>query len=340
MSTVECLFLSRRDVESLELGVPEVVQAVEQSLLEHAAGTYEMEPKIGVHPRGTHPANFIHAMPAYLRGMQACGMKWVSGFAQNHLRGLPNVMGVQIYNDVDTGAPLAIVDCSFLTGLRTAAVSAIAARVLARPAARALAIAGCGFQGRMHLRFLTELLPAVDEVRLLDVRADAAQALADHASSFFGGRIRVAASNEECVDGADVIVTCTHGDHRIIERKEWMHEGSIGVGIEGGCAYSAEALHAADKLVVDDVALCEYFERIGRDRLTADGRPDPEFPGGLPTIHATLGEILAGTRPGRSTPRERIVAIPIGMALCDIGVTKLVYERALARSVGRRLELA
>lgn len=339
MASIECLFLSRRDVESLQLGVREVVEAVERSLLEHAAGSYEMAPKIGVHPKGTHPANFIHAMPAYLEGMQACGMKWVSGFANNHLRGLPNVMGIQILNDVETGAPHALLDCSHLTGLRTAAVSAIAAKTLAHAGAKVLGLVGCGFQGHMHLAYLAELLASLQEVRLLDVRADAAHALADHARAFFGGRVRVCSSNQECVDGADVIVTCTNGDGRIIEKKEWMAEGAVGIGIEGGCAYSAESLHAADKLVVDDVALAEYFDRIGQDRVTQDGRPDPEFPGGLPPIHATLGEVLSGKRPGRENARERIVAIPIGMALGDVALAKLVYERALERGVGQRLEL-
>src|SRR5205085_909392 len=118
-----------------------------------SAGTYEMHPKIGVHPTTTHPANFIHAMPAYLKTAGACGLKWVGGFAANPSRGLPNVTGVQVANDPDTGIPLAVMDCSHLTGLRTAAVSAVAARLCARPGAATLALAGCGFQGRMHLKF-------------------------------------------------------------------------------------------------------------------------------------------------------------------------------------------
>ena len=128
--------------------------------------------------------------------------------------------------------------------------------------------------------------------------------------------------NESCVNGADVISTCTNGDEHII-RPEWFKPGAFGVGIEGGCAYTAEALHQADKFIVDDIALAEYFDQIGRDRKTEDGQPDPEFPGGMPTIYATIGEIVAGKKRGRDSDDERIVAIPIGMAICDVAVAHL-----------------
>lgn len=336
---IEILFLSRDDVVSLNLGPSDVVGAVENALVEHSNGTYEMHPKIGVHPTHTDPGNFIHAMPAYLKGMKACGLKWVGGFSNNYQRDLPSVTGIMVYNDVDTGIPLAVMDCSYLTGLRTAAVSAIVARCCARPGSRVLALAGCGFQGRMHLRFITALLPSIVSVRLRDVRLESAQALADEAHSFFGGQITLCRSNQECLQDADIIATCTDGGSPIVEEKEWFKEGAFGVGIEGGCAYAAEALHQADKFIVDDIPLAEYFEKIGRDRLTADGQPDPEFPGGLPPIYSTIGDIVAGKKPGRESDRERIIATPIGMGVCDIALTAVIYERARRANIGRSLRL-
>jgi ornithine cyclodeaminase/alanine dehydrogenase-like protein (mu-crystallin family) len=312
---------------------------VEKSLQEHAAGTYEMHPKIGVHPTGTDPANFIHAMPAYLHQLGACGLKWVGGFAQNYRRDLPNVTGLQVYNDTETGIPLAIMDCSYLTGLRTAAVSAIAARTCAASQASTLALVGCGFEGTMHLRFLLNELPALRQVRLRDIREEAMQALKERASAYFDGEIILCSDNAACVQGADVIATCTNGDAQIIE-SEWFHPGAFAVGIEGGCAFTAEALHAADKFIVDDIALAEYFDRIGRDRKTPDGRPDPEFPGGMPSIYATIAEVVCGRKPGRDSDGERIVAIPIGMAICDIAVAHLAYQSALKRRLGERFHLA
>jgi len=339
MNPIDVLLLSRDDVISLSLEPREVVRVVEQALLEHAAGTYEMHPKIGVHPTSTDPANFLHAMPAYLHRLQACGLKWVGGFPQNFRRDLPNVTGLQVYNDTETGIPLAIMDCSYLTGLRTAAVSSIVAQRCAVEGAATLAIVGCGFEGTMHLRFCTAQLPAVRQVRLRDVRETAMAGLKDRAAAYTPIEIQLCADNQSCIEGADVIVTCTNGDEHIVH-PEWLKPGAFAVGIEGGCAYTAEALHLADKFVVDDVALAEYFDRIGRDRTTADGRPDPEFPGGMPAVYATIGEIVAQKKRARDNHTERIIAIPIGMAICDVAVAHLAYHTALQRGVGTPFRLA
>ncbi|MBI1954818.1 MAG: hypothetical protein HYS38_00320 [Acidobacteria bacterium] len=189
------------------------------------------------------------------------------------------------------------------------AVSTIAARLCARSGSAVLALAGCGFEGSMHLRFLTAMLPSLVSARLLDVRMTAAETLAQNARRYFAGEVTVCRTREECIRDADVISTYTNGDDQIIE-KDWFQEGAFGVGIEGGCAYTADALQQADKFVVDDIPLAEYFDRIGRDRVTADGTPDPEFPGGMPKVYATIGDIAAGKKPSRESDRERIIAIP------------------------------
>lgn len=191
----------------------------------------------------------------------------------------------------------------------------------------------------MHLRFLTTGIPTLRQVRLRDVRDQAMAVLRERAAAYFDGDIVLCPDNETCIDGADVISTCTNGDEHII-RPEWFKPGAFGVGIEGGCAYTSEALHQADKFVVDDIALAEYFDRIGRDRKTEDGQPDPEFPGGMPAIYATIGEIVVGKKRGRDSDDERIIAIPIGMAICDIAVAHLVYHAALERGSGQRFRLS
>lgn len=338
MKSIEVLLLSRSDVVSLGLTPADVVTVVTRALREHAAGTYEMHPKIGVHPTGTDPANFIHAMPAYLRQLDACGLKWVGGFARNFERDLPNVTGIQVCNDPETGVPLAIMECGYMTGLRTAAVSAIAASRCAVEGAETLALAGCGFEGTMHLWFLTHLLPSLRRVRLRDIRPDAMTRLKEQAAVYFPGEIVTCGDDESCLKDADVIATCTNGDAQLV-RAEWFKPGAFAVGIEGGCAFTAESLHSADKFIVDDVALAKYFDDIGRDRTTADGRPDPEFPGGMPSIYATIGELVAGKKPGRQSRNERIIAVPIGMAICDVALAHLVYTTAVERGVGRRFGL-
>jgi N-[(2S)-2-amino-2-carboxyethyl]-L-glutamate dehydrogenase len=336
---IEVLLLSRDEIMAMSLGPTEVVAIVEQALREHAEGTYEMDPKIGVHPTGTDPANFLHAMPAYLHQLGACGLKWVGGFARNYERDLPNVTGLQVYNDTATGVPLAIMDCSYLTGLRTAAVSSIVAQRCAVVGAQKLALVGCGFEGSMHLRFLAAQIPSLRQVRLRDIRDSAMTGLKDQAAAYFPGEIVLCSDNGTCINGADMIVTCTNGDDQLI-RPEWFKPGAFAVGIEGGCAYTAEALHLADKFIVDDVTLAKYFDEIGRDRKTADGRPDPEFPGGMPNIYATIGEIVTGKKKARDSDQERIIATPIGMAICDVALAHLIYNTAVERHVGHKYTLA
>lgn len=341
MKSLEILLLSQKDIMSLKLDPQTVIGAVEQAMLEHSHGTYEMHPKIGVHPTGTDPDNFIHAMPAYLKQLGACGLKWVGGFARNPQHNIPNITGIQVCNDVDTGVPLAVMDCAYLTGLRTAAVSAIIARSCALPDSSVLALCGCGFQGGMHLKYLLHVLPGIRCVRLYDVQPQAATALAERAKAdgIFSGEWIVCTNAEDCIRGADVISTCTSGDEQII-RKEWFKPGAFGVGIEGGCAYTAGALHQADKFIVDDVPLAEYFQKISIGRKNDRGEENEEFPGGIPVVYSTIGDIVAGKKAPRESNEERIIAIPIGMAICDISLGHAAYQLAKQRGAGLRFALS
>lgn len=123
-------------------------------------------------------------------------------------------------------------------------------------------------------------------------------------------------------------------------KAEWFKPGAFAVGIEGGCAYTAEALHSAAKFIVDDIPLAQYFDKISKDRLTEDGQPDPEFPGGLPEIYSTIGEIVSKRKPARTSPVERIVAIPIGMAICDVALGHLTFSKAVEKGAGQKFRLA
>lgn len=280
-------------------------------------------------------------MPAYLKELGACGLKWVGGFAKNPPHGLPNVTGIQVCNDVDTGIPLAVMDCAYLTGLRTAAVSTVIARRCARADATELALLGCGFQGGMHLRFLLHALPGIQRVRLYDVRPGAAADLATRRceSTGFTGELLPCDTAQAALEGAHVISTSTNGDEQII-RHEWFQAGTFGVGIEGDCAYTAETLHQADKFIVDDIPLVEYFQKISILRKNDRGEDNPEFAGGIPPVHSTIGDIVAGKKTARDSDADRIIAIPIGMAICDIALGHLTYTRALEKGVGQRFALS
>jgi ornithine cyclodeaminase/alanine dehydrogenase-like protein (mu-crystallin family) len=173
------------------------------------------------------------------------------------------------------------------------------------------------------------------------VRPGAAADLASRCreSTGFTGELLPCATAQAALEGAHVISTCTNGDEQII-RPEWFQAGTFGVGIEGGCAYTAEALHQADKFIVDDIPLVEYFQKISIGRKNDRGEDNPEFAGGIPPVHSTIGDIVAGKKTARDSDTERIIAIPIGMAICDIALGQLTYNRALEKGVGQRFALS
>ena len=154
MSDQKILYLSQSDVASLGVTMKEIIDALEIAFREHGNGKVEMPPKPGVH---TQPDAFIHAMPAWIPALHSVGVKWVSGYPDNFKRGLPYIAGLLILNDEVTGIPLAVMDCSWITAMRTGAATAVAAKYLARPESESVGILGCGVQGRSNLDALNVL---------------------------------------------------------------------------------------------------------------------------------------------------------------------------------------
>ncbi len=136
----QILYLSQTDVAAVGLTMAEIIDALEAAFREKGEGRVEMPPKPGIHPG--EGDNFIHAMPAYIPAMKSAGVKWVSGFPENASRGLPYITGLLILNDVETGLPLAVMDCVWITAMRTGAATAVAARYLARPESSVVGILG------------------------------------------------------------------------------------------------------------------------------------------------------------------------------------------------------
>jgi ornithine cyclodeaminase/alanine dehydrogenase len=138
------LYLSRAEVEAAGVTMPEIIQALETAFREHGEGKTEMPPKPGIH---TRPDAFIHAMPAYIPALHAAGVKWVSGYPDNYRHNLPYISGLLIINDDETGMPVAVMDCTWITGVRTGAATALSARYLARPDSRRWASSAAACRG-------------------------------------------------------------------------------------------------------------------------------------------------------------------------------------------------
>jgi ornithine cyclodeaminase/alanine dehydrogenase-like protein (mu-crystallin family) len=318
------LYLSRADVERVAPDMATVVALVEDALREKAAGRAEMPPKPGIHPR---PDAFIHAMPAYLPARQAAGLKWVSGYPTNAARGLPYITGLMVLNDVETGVPVAVMDATWVTGVRTGAATAVAARCLARPDSETVAILGCGVQGRTNLAALASIF-RVTRVYAYDVSDAAARRFAGEMAERLGLDIVPVTAPRDAVVAADLVVTAgpiLETPHATI-RAGWLQPGAFASAVDFDSYWAPDALAEIDKIATDDHAQFAYYRELGYFRRT-------------PTPYASLDELVTGAKPGRASDAERTLAINLGLAIEDLILARHLYERALASGVGTWLPL-
>ena len=312
MNSVDFLYLSQEDILALEIPMKKVIELVEKGLYEQGHGRIENPPKPGIHSKSD---SFIHAMPAYYEKLDIGGLKWVSGYPSNRSIGLPQIAGLMIVNDMDTGMPLAVMDCRWITAVRTAAVSAITAKYCALPGTTSLGIVGCGVQGSMNLVAFKEILSGLTRVRVFDINMDAMKRYKSKYEEALGVDITICDSVESAVDGMDMILTATQRLEDPIVKNRWFKRGCLGFGLEASRAWCGDAILGADKFITDSWGQTVHFHEQGA------------FPDGLPKLYAELGEIVAKKKPGRENSEERILAINIGLALEDVIVANHIYEK-------------
>lgn len=317
-------YLSRADVEKTGLSMPEVIAAVEKAFAEKGKGKVEMPPKPGIHPRADA---FIHAMPAYIPALEAAGVKWVAGYPQNQLKGLPYISGLLILNDPQTGFPTAVMDCTWITAKRTGAATAVAAKYLARRECSSVGIVACGVQGRSNLEALACLFP-LQRVKAFDLRPEISRRFAREMGTQLQIEIEPVSAVAQAVQGMDIVVTSGPilKDPQPVIEPHWLSEGAFASLVDFDSYWQGPALRQADKLATDDLAQMAYYRREGYFRDT----PEP---------YADLGEIVTGKKPGRQSPRERTIAINLGLALGDMATAVLIYRKALAQGIGADLPL-
>lgn len=321
----EVIYLSRADVESLDIPMTEVITAVEEAFLQKACGKVEMPPKPGIHPGKDA---FIHAMPAYLKDIRAAGVKWVSGFPENPQKGLPYISGLLILNDVDTGFPMGVMDCTWITAMRTGAATAVAAKFLACEDSQTAGILGCGVQGRSNLEALASVCPGLSEVRAYDVSESNLMRYVDEMTAKTGLRVEAVESPRKAVEDSDIVVTSgpiLKHPKPVIEAG-WFEDGAFACPLDFDSYWKSEAMHSMNKFCTDDKDQLAYYRSQG-------------YFAEIPKIHAELSEIIAGRKPGRESVSERIMSMHLGSALADIASAKMVYDRAIASGAGRVLPL-
>jgi alanine dehydrogenase len=314
----ELLYLCREDVERL-LDIDAMLEALAEALVIFSSGVTSVPPRTAAR---VPDAGLMGVMAGYVPGV-ALEVKLVSVFPGNHARGLPSHQALIALFDERDGAPLALMDGTYITAIRTGGAAAVATRALARKDARVLAILGAGVQGRAHLETFTRVRD-FSEIRVASRDQAKATALAA-----LHPRGRVAKSFEEAVRGADVVACCTDAREPVI-RREWLAAGAhvSSVGGTFGPEIDAETM-AGGKVFVEWRGAALNAPPAGAHELQ-----------GMDAEKITeVGEVLAGTKPGRTSEHDITIYKSTGHAVEDAATARLVYDRARAGGAGVRLPL-
>jgi ornithine cyclodeaminase/alanine dehydrogenase-like protein (mu-crystallin family) len=314
----ELLYLCREDVERL-LDIDAMLEALGEALVIFSSGVTSVPPRTAAR---VPDAGLMGVMAGYVPGV-ALEVKLVSVFPGNHARGLPSHQALIALFDERDGAPLALMDGTYITAIRTGGAAAVATRALARKDARVLAILGAGVQGRAHLETFTRVQD-FSEIRVASRDQAKATALAA-----LHPRGRVAKSFEEAVRGADVVACCTDAREPVI-RREWLAAGAhvSSVGGTFGPEIDAETM-AGGKVFVEWRGAALNAPPAGAHELQ-----------GMDAEKITeVGEVLAGTKPGRTSEQDITIYKSTGHAVEDAATARLVYDRARANGAGVRLPL-
>jgi ornithine cyclodeaminase len=327
------LFLSRNEVESL-LDPDALRRAVAQAMVEVSDGRASMPPRIvaAVPDRGA----VLAAMPAHLPGLGALTTKLLTVFPGNAGGALPTHQALIAVFATDTGEPLAVMDGAVITAARTAAGSALATELLARDDSRVLAIVGTGVQARAHALAVSRVR-AFEQIRLAGRDPVKAGALADLLGGELDRPVVAVATIAAACAGADVVCATTDAAEPVVLRRHLSpgaHVTSVGYNLHG---HELELGIVVDALLVVEsrqAAMAPVPAGAGDIRAAIDG--------GLITdehIHAELGELVAGTRPGRATAEQITLYRSVGVAAQDAAAASLVLAAARAQGVGHELAL-
>jgi alanine dehydrogenase len=327
------LLLSRRDVEEL-LDLDALIDALVGAMSDLSAGRASAPPRVGafVHDRD----GMLAAMPGYTPSARALASKLVTLFPENAGTTLPTHQAVIAVFDADTGRPAALLDGTGITAMRTGAGSALATRLLAREDAERLAILGTGVQAHSHAQAVTRVR-RFGEVRVAGRDRAKSDALAEALAAELGLNVLAVASWEEACDGADVVCATTHALEPVV-RREWLARGAHVTSV----GYNPQGREVDDATVVDSLVVVESRAAVLAPSPAGSNDLIQPFERGLIApdhVHAEVGELVDGAKPGRTSPEQITLYKSVGVAVQDGAAAALVLGAARERGIGREVEL-
>lgn len=323
------LVLTQKEVQKILplKEIKKVILAVERAFLDYAKDQVQMPPKLYLDFREFN--GDLRIMPSFSRSLFMAGTKLVNVHPGNPKKGLPTVMAVIVLHDPKTGMPLALMDGTWITALRTGAASAVATKYLAKKDAKTLGVVGAGFQAITQIAAISKV-KRLKEILVYDIREEATEKLIKILAK---EKIKVKKGKLKEVCQKEILVTATPAREPIV-KKEWIlpgiHINAIGADAKGKEELEPEILSEA-KIVVDNWQQASHSGEINvpleRGLIKKEN------------IYGELGEIVAGTKKGRESEKEITIFDSTGLAIQDLYTANLVYKIALKRKIGRKIEI-
>jgi len=323
------LYLTQDEVKQV-LDMKSTLEAVEGGFKEMGNDNIEMPPRVYLH----FEKGVLIAMPAYMPGLNAAGTKIVTVHPGNkQAYGLPAVIARIVLNSPENGVPLAIMDGTYITALRTGAAGATGIKYLSRENSKVAGVCGTGVQGRSQVMGLMEVRPGIEKVKVFDIIPEAMEAFSKEMKKMYPKVDFVPVkSAQEAAEGSDIVITCTPSPQAFMDGawlKKGAHVSAIGADTGAKRELMTSVIEKCDKHVVDFIP--QAFV-VGDFKAPKEEGVIKEE-----DIYAELGEIVAGKKKGRTSPDEITMFKATGLAIQDVGTASKVYELAKSKGVGMTL---
>jgi len=327
-------YLNALDVAALELTDAEILAAVEGGLKAQGLGQTVIEPRVHLIPESSTKGHF-NVLRGYVKPLGLAGVKVVGDFVDNYKRDLPSELAILNLFDPETGVLKALLDATSITDMRTGAMTALGGKFLGPKNAKVLGHIGARGTAYWNVRLLDHFFD-FDEIRVHSRRPESQNAFAERLTQDLGKKVVATSDWESCVRGADIVVEASRlPEPTPMLKTEWIKPGALVVPYGTMSAVELSLTDIMDKMVVDDWGQCRkglpfgaLRAHVDSDRLTQEN------------LHAELGQIIAGLKPGRESADETILFWHRGLSLSDIALGHAMLEKAAKLGLGQRIRFA
>lgn len=333
MKSISFTYLSGPDIEQLQMSDEDILNAVEAGLRAQGQNATVIEPRVHLQPDPAFNGHF-NVLRGYIAPLNLAGVKIVGDYVDNYKRGLPSEMALLNLFDPQTGMPVALLDATAITEMRTGALTAIGAKYLARQNSKVLGHIGARGTSYWNVRLLDKLFD-FDDIRVHSRRPESREPFAERLSQALGKPVRAVDSWQQCLAGADIQVEASRlPAPQPLFKTEWVKPGNLVVPYGTMSAVELSLTDVMDKMVVDDWGQCKQGQ-LGSLRAHVESGKLSEH-----TLHAEICQIVTGEKPGRERDDETILFWHRGLSLSDIALGAAMLDKAKALGIGQTLRYA